>query len=158
LPKLNEEEREFIELSLHGRDDVEIQTDEENLSVVRKPKVRIKRVPGYKKISHWITGLFILPFLLSGAFMLLILRIESLMGSSLAVLSKQELTPELLNVLSEAGFSWLPQFLEIYENRGIIVAATFTIPLLAVAALSLYEVNKNRKDEDKFSLDENDGA
>jgi hypothetical protein len=47
----------------------------------------------------------------------------------------------------------MPQFLEVYSNRGLIIAITFTIPFLIAGALIAYDVIQ-RKDIEPDDFEE----
>lgn len=147
MSQLNEDERNFIEESLAGREGVELQETEETLTILKNEKA--KKIKGVKKdrLPFLIGGFFILPFILTGIFLVSLYRVQSFVGgqSTLDWLSKQQLDSEFQKTASAAGFDWMPQFLEIYSNRGLIIAITFTVPFLIACALIAYDVNK-RKD------------
>lgn len=148
MSKLNDAEKEFIELSLGGREGVELQESETSLSIVRKDSSNNKKPRSRRKLSYLITAVFALPFILTGIFMGALIRVQSFVGGreTLDWLAKQQVTPEMKDIVTEVGFDWLPAFLDVYNNRGIIVALVFTICFLAVAALILYDVNRNKTD------------
>lgn len=149
MTNLNNNEKDFIELSLIGRDNVEIHETETNLEIVTKNKKKNKKKPSYKKMSYWIVAISILPFLATGVFLTALYRVESFVGGreTLDWLSKQEITPQIQETIDGIGLDWLPQFLEIYSNRGLIIATIFTIPVLTISSIVLWTVNKHRDDE-----------
>lgn len=154
MAHIDESEREFIEMSLAGRAGVEVHETDTSLSVVTKPKKKKKPLKAAKQrlLTYVIASVFTLPFLLSGIFFVALYRVQSFLGGAetLDWLSKQEITPEIEDIVANAGFDWLPEFLAIYANRGIIIASIFTVCFLIVAALVLYDVNRSKKyDEDE---------
>lgn len=157
MSQLNENERNFIEESLSGREDVELQETDEKLTVIKKEKTRKDKTARKEKLPFLIGGFFLLPFILTGIFMIALYRIESFVGgkSALDWLSKQQLDSEFQKTATAAGFDWMPQFLEIYSNRGLIIAVTFTIPFLIACGLIAYDVSK-RKDLEPTEAEKED--
>lgn len=157
MSKLNEDERDFIDIALSNRAGVEIQETEDSITVIPKEKKKVKE-RGSRGLTYWIAAIFILPFILSGIFFAALLRVESFVGGkeTLNWLSEQEITPELERVIAAANLDWLPLFLDIYANRGLIVAITFAIPLLIVAALIVYDVHGSKSSSYENETDELD--
>lgn len=155
MSQLNENERNFIEDSLAGREGVELQETEETLTVVKKEKPKKAKRAKREKLPFLIAGFFILPFILTGIFMIALYRVESFVGgkSALEWLSQQKLDSEFAKTAAGAGFDWMPQFLEVYSNRGLIIAITFTIPFLIAGALVAYDVSQ-RKDVESHEAEE----
>jgi hypothetical protein len=149
---LNENERNFIEESLAGKDGVELHETDQELAIIKKAKAKKAKKSKKDKLPFLIAGFFVLPFILTGIFMLALFRLESFVGgkSALEWLSAQERTAEFQQTAAAAGFSWMPQFLDIYSNRGLIIAITFTIPFLIACVLIAFDVKK-RNDEEASS-------
>lgn len=147
MSKLNEGERNFIEDALAGREGVEVDETEDKLTIRKKEKPKKAKRVKRDSFPFLIAGFFILPFILTGIFMIALYRVESFVGgkSALEWLSHQKLDSEFAKTAAGAGFDWMPQFLEVYANRGLIIAITFTIPFLIACALIAYDVSK-RKD------------
>jgi hypothetical protein len=155
LSQLNENERNFIEDSLAGREGVELQETDEKLTILKKEKPKKSKRAKREKLPFLIGGFFILPFILTGIFMIALYRVESFVGgkSALEWLSHQKLDSEFAKTATAAGFDWMPQFLEVYSNRGLIIAITFTIPFLIAGALIAYDVIQ-RKDIEPDDFEE----
>lgn len=158
MSQLNDGERNFIEESLAGRDGLEIQETDEEIIVLKKKKSKKIRAEKKDRLPFLIGGFFILPFILTGIFMIALYRIESFVGgkSTLDWLSSQEIDSEFQKTASAAGFSWMPQFLEVYANRGLIIAVTFTIPFLIACVLIAYDANKRKNLEPSGAESENE--
>lgn len=158
MPEFKDDERDFIEASLSGRDGVELQETDEEIIVIKKKKVKKTKSKKKDRLPILIGVFFILPFILTGVFMISLFRIESFVGgkSALEWLSAQEIDSEFQQTASASGFSWLPQFLEIYSNRGLIIAITFTISFLIACALIAYDATKRKNLESDGSESENE--
>lgn len=158
MPEFKDDERDFIEASLSGRDGVELQETDEEIIVIKKKKVKKAKSQKKDRLPILIGLFFILPFILTGVFMISMFRIESFVGgkSALEWLSAQEVDSEFQQTASAAGFSWLPQFLEIYANRGLIIAITFTISFLIACVLIAYDTTKRKDLESSDSESENE--
>lgn len=148
MSKLNENERNFIEDALAGREGVEVDETEDKLTIRKNKKSKKEKRDSFPFL---IAGFFILPFILTGIFMIALYRVESFVGgkSALEWLSHQKLDSEFAKNAAGAGFDWMPQFLEVYANRGLIIAITFTIPFLIACALIAYDVSKRKDVEDE---------
>lgn len=138
--ELTEEELEFLQETLDVQDDLEISEDNDEIKIVERPKVKYKKTPAYKNPVHWVVGLILAPVLLSGAFMFFLLRLETIFGAgSLEWLTGSDSGKLVKDTASEMGFTWLPQVLEIYENRWLIVGAIFTVFFILAILVIVYD-------------------
>lgn len=147
MSQLKDDERNFIEDALAGREDVKVYETDEKITIRQQEKPKKVKKAKRDKFPFLIGGFFILPFILTGLFMIALYRVESFVGgkSALEWLSHQKLDSEFAKTAAGAGFDWMPQFLEVYANRGLIIAITFTVPFVIACALIAYDVSK-RKD------------
>lgn len=138
--KLTEEELLFLEETLDRKEDLEISDSGEEIKIVEKPKIKQKKVPAYKNPMHWVVGFILAPVLFSGVFMFLLLRLEIILGAgSLEWLTGSESGKLVEDTASEMGLTWLPQVIEVYENRWLIIGAIFTIFFLLALIVIVYD-------------------
>lgn len=150
MDNLNNSEKDFIEGILQNKDDVVTSEDDKGLIIKKAKKKKSKKTPAWKKPSSWAAAVFILPFIFTGALLFILGRVEKLVGGkeSLQWFVDNGVDSNIQELLSQAGFEWFPQFVEVYQNRGIIIAAAFTVCILIVVALVIYDINKNREEEE----------
>jgi hypothetical protein len=142
MRELNEQERDFIELSLASRRDVEVVSTGDELSVRPKSKRFFRRgaVPFYRNILTWITFLAILPFVVAGIFIAFLVQADSFLGAgTLTLIHENGIPPGMLTLLGNVDLGWLPLVADIYAQRGLIIALIFTVPFML--ALLLLMVN-----------------
>lgn len=140
--KLTEEEIAFIEETLDSQEDLELldENDQQRIRIVQKPKVKKKKIPAYKNPMHWVVAFISAPILLSGAFMFFLFRLETILGAgSLEWLTDSGSGELVKNTAEEMGLTWLPQVLEIYENRWLIIGILFTVFFILAIIVIIYD-------------------
>lgn len=155
MDNLNESEKDFIEGILGGKEDIVTSEDDKGLIIKKTNKPKKKKTPAYKKPSSWAAAFFILPFLFTGSLFFILGRLQSLVGGkeSLDWFVENGVDSNIDELLSSAGFEWFPQFVEVYQNRGLIIAGAFTVCILIVVALVIYDINKSREEEENDEED-----
>lgn len=159
----SEQELDFIENALSTRQDLELseeRVDDNKGKSHVKPVIRKtvqSSTPGYKKTSHWIAALFILPFLLVGVFYLFLLNAQSFLGGkgTLDWLANSHYGNEIADTAAKSGFTWLPTFLEIYAYRWPIIIGCFAVCFAFVGILMVRDAAKNNK-ADNLKTGDND--
>lgn len=143
----DQQNKEFLEDVLSRHNNFEV---DEEAKIIKKPKnKKKKKIPPYKKASHWIGAFLLLPVLLSGIFMTFVIRAESFLGKeSLQWLAKQDIDDSMAEAAKAAGLGWLPEFLAIYNYRWIIMISLFTICFF-IAGIIMVMDNKKYNDNKK---------
>lgn len=142
--KLTEAELAFIESTLDLKDNIEIQsTDENEITIIHKEEKRkkaTKKTPPYKNPMHWVVGFIMAPVLFSGVFMFFLMRLEIIFGSgSLKWLSDSDDGTLVVKTADEMGMTWLPEVIQIYQQRWVIVGILFTTFFLLAIAVIIYD-------------------
>lgn len=155
MKEYSEEELAFIEHTLEGQEDVDLEKKSGkvkiNINQITKKKSSIKKdkIPPYKNPVHWVAALIIAPVLLSGALMFLLLRVESMLGSgTLEWLTNDPTGVQVKEAATTMGFEWLGPLAEIYDNRWLIVAILFTFFFIIAIFVVVYDnliIHKYRK-------------
>lgn len=155
MANLSEEEKQFIEVSLGDRENVDFLED--NSPVIRKKtkKKASGRTPFYRRISVWIAFLLAVPSILTIGIMIVFKRVETFVGGPevLRWLKTQRDNTDYADLIQEIGLTWLPTFLDFYYNQGIIIAALFTVSLVLIAVIVLVHIYKN---QNLYEEDSND--
>lgn len=152
---LTELEKDFIENQLKEKNNVEIIEKEDYIEIIelKKPKFDTKNFFLFRP-TFWVTIILIIPFIITAFIMTTIIRIESFLGAdSLKWLSSNNMSDQIQQVSQESGISWLPMFLDIYPNIGIIIGVIFAVFIILAAIVLiinfLIKDKKNKKDEEK---------
>lgn len=121
MRELTEKEKLFIQENFKEH-------AENNVTRKISAKNKRKKLLAFINLKTLAYCFYLAPFILCGVFMYFIIRAESMFGKeNLDLMSQQKIQPDLLQELERFGLSDLPQYLEIYHNRGLIIATIFTI-------------------------------
>lgn len=141
--KLTAEELEFLEETLEDQEELEFVEDNEASPIKKKDKPAFnkrKKVPPYKNPMHWVVAFILAPVLLSGAFMFFLLRLETVFGAgSLQWLSESESGGLVKETASDMGMTWLPEVIQVYDNRWLIIGALFTLFFVLAIMVIVYD-------------------
>lgn len=140
--KLTAEELSFIEETLDLQDNMIVEGSNDEIIIVQPKEEKQKKLktPAYRNPLHWAVGLIMAPILLSGAFMFFLLRLEVIFGTgSLAWLSDTNSDGLVEDTATEMGIGWLPEIVEVYQNRWLIIGALFTVFFILAAIVVIYD-------------------
>lgn len=159
----SDNELEFIQQALDGRDDLDLDADgmDEGITPVvrqRRPPQGGAPKPAYRSLTHWMVAFFVLPFILTGTFFVFLLSAENFLGgkATLDWLAGRGFGGEVAKSASEAGYSWLPTFLTIYNYRFPIMVACFVICLTIVGILMFKDNQRQNRAEAIEAAEAND--
>lgn len=155
----SEEERKFVEETLSSHRNLEVKTDSES-NKTKVVKVKPPKTPAYKNPYRWFIALASLPVLLVGGFFVLLMRAEHYLGGSetldyLVKNNRGETGEMIAEVAENAGQSWLPNFLIVYEYRMPIVIAVVSVFLVILLSFVLIDnYRHSRKEESEQEVEE----
>lgn len=164
MRELTEAEIALVNSSLEnsGRR-MKLESSDEGGTKLTKMKVekvaRNRRRPFILQPAFWGGVFLFIPTIVTLAIMSVISRVDAAMGSgALQTLSK--LSEGELKALgfSEAGLDWIPQVVELYESRTIILVITWSVCLLVAGLFFFLHFRKARQnaseqvEEARFSL------
>lgn len=159
---INKEEQEFIKETLlnnttkHENLDKTIKNNVKNTKTLKQNSDTSveKKTPFYKNPSLWIGFFILLPILLSSVILLASVKAAAYLGSeSLSWLTEQELTDEFTEIATNAGFGWLPNFLQVYDYRWFIIIGLFALCFTIASIIMFADYRKHSKKLEK--TDEN---
>lgn len=159
---INKEEQEFIKETLlnnttkHENIDKTIKNNVKNTKTLKQNSDTSveKKTAFYRNPSLWIGFFILLPILLSGVILLASVRAAAYLGSeSLSWLTEQELTDEFTEIAANAGFGWLPNFLQVYDYRWFIIIGLFALCFTIASIIMFADYRKHSKKLEK--TDEN---
>lgn len=157
MRELSEDEQEFVQRAISEREDAAGALPPKEYQKAKKAqRKKAGYVPQWKRLSNWAAFILLLPIGFLSVFMYGLWKTRQMMGSgALEWLSEQDLPPEFEQTAAESGVPWLPDFLVVYANREYIIGGVFTVAIVIVIGLLLYDVLVVKKREDA-ELEENE--
>lgn len=153
MRELTDAEKDFIEEKKNS-------SRNRNLQVTRKQhklRKRRKYIHPLLRPSNWVLALNIVPIGLILIVTLLYVRLVGLIGDRdlLNQLSTNGIPSEYNELIAMVGLQWLPQMIDLYDNRFYIYGALFSVVVIITAiGLALKVVEKKRWKGDEEENDE----
>lgn len=155
---LTEQEKNFIQQSLEYSDKKDYSPDKNKITEKEKQSNSTKKKkgkkPGYKNPVHWIGAFLALPILLSGIFLLFVIRAENFLGKdALDYFSKNNMAKTMAE--SQPEYEWLPFIVQVYEFRWVIIIGLFVLCFIIAGLIMLYDIkyNNNNSENDNNETD-----
>ena len=146
MRELSESELEFIEKQISMNNNVEIEKTDSEILIKRKIIKKSKRFPLIRRPMFWAGSILIIPVVISTALIYYFMRIERIFGGgALSSFSKEGVSSGILENLNAQGLSWVPDMINIYDNRAIIFGGLFLIFLLISLILISIDIKLERK-------------
>lgn len=149
MRELTEEEIELVNSSLEssGRR-MKFEKSDTGASVTKTKVEKIKSVrkrPIVFRPAFWGSVFILIPTVVTLAIASVISRVDSAMGSG-ALQTLSELSGSELKELGfdSAGLDWVPQVVQLYESRTLILVLTWSVSLAIAATLFFFHFRSTR--------------
>lgn len=137
MREISPEEEAFILEALENRESYSTSASASKITPKRK---RHKKRRFYQKVSTWAALIMLIPAILSTLFILNMMRIESIIGNdAIKVLTSDQLPEDFKEQAAAGGMEWIPQYVELYKNKELIVGGMFTVAILIVMIMFFIE-------------------
>lgn len=154
--ELREDEIDFIEEFILERDSASQKREEIKEATEQKRKNFTKG-----KLKYLIAFIMSLPVLGTLAFYAIILRMQSAVGGSenLKWIAQQKVDGEFEPILRQYNLDWLPTFIQVYNNRFIIIGLMFTAAIvlsMIIMTIAVLRTNGGGNESDSEEINNGD--
>ena len=144
---MSEEDQAFIEQTVREHSEgkeipivADVRDSEGNVNI------SVKRPHWLKRPRTWAGVVIVIPFIVALVVYSFIARINTALGpGTIEYLSQAELSPEMVAAANQSGFGWLPEAVQLYSMRHVIVAGVFLLFFVIAGILMFVDISQENR-------------
>lgn len=147
MTKMSEADQAFVEQMVREHSEgkeipivADVRDSEGNVNIsVNKPH-------WLKRPRTWAAVVIVIPFIVAAVVYSFIARINTALGpGTIEYLAGSELSPEMVAAANQSGFGWLPEAIQLYSMRHLIVAIVFLVFFVIAGILMFIDISQDNK-------------